>query len=226
VVLCPDALCFEERQDPTGILENGEYERFEFLRQIVRGRSLAWKSILDMKKAIDVLSDWIASNPNDYSMQMVVAQEYQKLGQLSNATQIMEAVLARITSYTLNQGEEIGLEGQYEKIGGGPVWSLVKETGPASRLAMFKDGVNAYAALVAEKPDGSFVYVLGRGSVWVPFDIPKLFKTLNEIEADIITEGNMWGGSDTIGGSPRMTGSRLKPEELQKIINDTLGAKK
>lgn len=55
VVLCPDALCFEERQDPTGILEGGEFERFEFLRQVVRGRSLAWKSILDMKKAIDLL---------------------------------------------------------------------------------------------------------------------------------------------------------------------------
>lgn len=57
VVLCPDALCFEERQDPTGVLEGGEYERFEFLRQVVRGRSLAWKNILDMKRAIDFLSD-------------------------------------------------------------------------------------------------------------------------------------------------------------------------
>ncbi len=57
VVLCPDALCFEERQDPTGILKGGEYERFEFLRQIVRGRSLAWKNILDMKCAIDLLSE-------------------------------------------------------------------------------------------------------------------------------------------------------------------------
>ena len=57
VVLCPDALCFEERQDPTGILKGGEYERFEFLRQIVRGRSLAWKSILDMKRAIDLLGE-------------------------------------------------------------------------------------------------------------------------------------------------------------------------
>jgi dienelactone hydrolase len=56
VVLCPDALCFEERQDPTGILTGGEYERFEFLRQIVRGRSLAWKSILDMKRALDVMT--------------------------------------------------------------------------------------------------------------------------------------------------------------------------
>ncbi|XOV94073.1 MAG: dienelactone hydrolase family protein [Bacteroidota bacterium] len=57
VVLCPDALCFEERQDPTGKLKGGEYERFEFLRHVVRGRSLAWKNILDMQRAIDLLCE-------------------------------------------------------------------------------------------------------------------------------------------------------------------------
>ena len=57
VVLCPDALCFEERQDPTEVLKGGGYERFEFLRQVVRGRSLAWKNILDMRRAIDLLCD-------------------------------------------------------------------------------------------------------------------------------------------------------------------------
>jgi dienelactone hydrolase len=55
VVLCPDSLCFEERQDPTGILKRGEYERFEFLREIVRGRSLAWKDTLDMIVSVDYL---------------------------------------------------------------------------------------------------------------------------------------------------------------------------
>ena len=57
IVLCPDALCFEERQDPTGKLKGGEYERFEFLRHVVRGRSLAWKNILDMQRAIDLLCE-------------------------------------------------------------------------------------------------------------------------------------------------------------------------
>jgi dienelactone hydrolase len=57
VVLCPDSLCFEERQDPTGILKLGEYERFEFLYQIERGRSLAWKDILDMKQSITMLCE-------------------------------------------------------------------------------------------------------------------------------------------------------------------------
>jgi dienelactone hydrolase len=53
VVLCPDALCFEERRSPH--LKDGNFERFEFLRRVVDGRSLAWKNILDMRRAIDYL---------------------------------------------------------------------------------------------------------------------------------------------------------------------------
>jgi dienelactone hydrolase len=57
VVLCPDSLCFEERQDPTGKLKLGDYERFEFLYHVVRGRSLAWKDILDMMQSISMLCE-------------------------------------------------------------------------------------------------------------------------------------------------------------------------
>ena len=55
VVLCPDALCFEDRQDPTGKLAGDQYERFEFLRRVVSGGSMAWKNILDMRRAVDYL---------------------------------------------------------------------------------------------------------------------------------------------------------------------------
>ena len=55
VVLCPDALCFEERQDPAGKLKGGVYERFEFLRYVVDGKCMAWKNILDMRRAVDYL---------------------------------------------------------------------------------------------------------------------------------------------------------------------------
>jgi len=55
VVLCPDALCFEERQDPSGKLKGGNYERFEFLRYTVAGKCMAWKNILDMRRAVDFL---------------------------------------------------------------------------------------------------------------------------------------------------------------------------
>ena len=55
VVLCPDALCFEERQDPQQKLKGGAFERFEFLRYVVAGKSMAWKNILDMQRAVDYL---------------------------------------------------------------------------------------------------------------------------------------------------------------------------
>lgn len=56
VVLCPDALCFEERQDPEKKLKGGRYERYEFLRYLVDGKCMAWKNILDMKRAVDYLA--------------------------------------------------------------------------------------------------------------------------------------------------------------------------
>jgi dienelactone hydrolase len=53
VVLCPDALCFEERQHRS--LRGGNFERFEFLRYVVAGQCMAWKNILDMRRAVDYL---------------------------------------------------------------------------------------------------------------------------------------------------------------------------
>jgi dienelactone hydrolase len=53
VVLCPDALCFEERQSE--YLQGGNFERFEFLRYVVSGKCMAWKNIIDMRRAIDYL---------------------------------------------------------------------------------------------------------------------------------------------------------------------------
>ena len=53
VVICPDALCFGERQNKQ--LHGGNFERFEFLRYVVAGKCMAWKNILDMRRAIDYL---------------------------------------------------------------------------------------------------------------------------------------------------------------------------
>jgi len=57
VVLCIDSLGFEERQDPVGKLTGPDYERFIFLDYVLKGKSLAWKNILDMRRAIDLLCE-------------------------------------------------------------------------------------------------------------------------------------------------------------------------
>ncbi len=53
VVICPDALCFGQRQSKH--LQGGNFERFEFLRYVVAGKCMAWKNILDMRRAVDYL---------------------------------------------------------------------------------------------------------------------------------------------------------------------------
>ena len=55
VVLCPDALGFGEREK--GYKQKGSgLERFLFLKYTVEGKCLAWKHILDMKRAVDYLA--------------------------------------------------------------------------------------------------------------------------------------------------------------------------
>ena len=54
VVLCADALCFEERRDDR--LEGRRYEEFEALRHLTQGTSLAWKNILDARTGVSALA--------------------------------------------------------------------------------------------------------------------------------------------------------------------------
>lgn len=54
VVICPDALGFGERHEGYK-LQGGNLERFLFLRYVVQGKCLAWKHILDMRRAVDLL---------------------------------------------------------------------------------------------------------------------------------------------------------------------------
>jgi len=55
VVLCPDALGFEDREQPYR-LKGGSLERYLFLKYVVDGKCMAWKNILDMRRAVDYLT--------------------------------------------------------------------------------------------------------------------------------------------------------------------------
>ena len=134
---------------------------------------------------------------------------------------VIEDVEKRIACHLVGTGHDIALDPRFEIVGGGTGWKMVREIGAQARTGMFADGVRAYVS-VRSRPDGRYTYVLGRMSPFVPFDIPILFKNLNENEG-LVQNVDRWGGSDTIGGSPRVAGSGLTPDELTRIINDTLG---
>lgn len=56
VVLCPDAAGFGERNKRGG-LNGRNLEHYLFAMQVVEGRSLAWKNIADMRRAVDYLAN-------------------------------------------------------------------------------------------------------------------------------------------------------------------------
>jgi hypothetical protein len=50
------------------------------------------------------------------------------------------------------------------------------------------------------------------------FPVERIYDALNESEG-LTSQDDCWGGSTIIGGSPRKTGSRLRPKEVQEVIN-------
>jgi len=155
-----------------------------------------------------------------------VFEPYQKArsdGALHKATAgtmrtILEATLARITQYSLGNSEELHLEGSYEVIGGGATWAMVTESSTTARMFMFHKGIDSFVSVL-----GNGRYVLGKKSMWTKFPILKLYEALNSAEKPgIITPTNRWGGSNTIGGSPRETGSSLTPKEIETVVSSVL----
>lgn len=136
----------------------------------------------------------------------------------------IEEVQGRIHTYVFEGPQERALLGAYETLSAGENWRFVRETGSGARAALMRDKVSAFVSLVEERPTGSRDYVLWRKSGWIrAFNNTSLYFLLNEVEEKlnhgIISNTNCWDGGDTVGGSPRDTGSFILPDALAKIIN-------
>jgi hypothetical protein len=133
---------------------------------------------------------------------------------------VVAEVSSRIERHLSDRGGTFPLDGRYERRGGGPGWTLIREIGAQARLGAIADGIRAYVA-VRERPDGRWAYVVGRMSPFAPFDVPSILHSLNEAEGP---GRDAWGGSNLVGGSPRVRGSTLPPDEVERIINKQLQA--
>ena len=148
--------------------------------------------------------------------------ELQQMG-AEEMQHLIEATADRLSQLALTKGEERELVGKYEVFGGGQDWRMIREWGQHARTKLFAQGVRACVA-VRELSPGSFAYTIGRMSPFVDFPIHHIFEALNHAE-NINGDQDRWGGSDTIGGSPRLRGSRLTPPEVEKIIEEVIHAK-
>ena len=82
-------------------------------------------------------------------------------------------------------------------------WS--EKSVPSARAGIVAAGIRAYVS-VRHRSDGAWAYSIGRVSPFVPFDVLAILRELNAIEDP---ERGTWGGSNLVGGSPRMQGSAL-----------------
>lgn len=133
---------------------------------------------------------------------------------------VIDAVGERITAHTTGSGSAIDLDVRYEEVGGGPGWKMIVEHGPHARTALCAAGVRAFISMRA-RGDGTWTYSVGRMSPFVRFPLDLLYVRLNEAEG-LVPGAPGWGGSNTIGGSPREGGSRLSPEEVAHVVNAAL----
>ncbi|MBT4849251.1 hypothetical protein HON36_00160 [Candidatus Parcubacteria bacterium] len=151
-----------------------------------------------------------------------------KSGQLANADadvmrDNLDAVMARLTKAMMGEAGEVDLDTRHEILCDHPIFKIVDEIGGnEARYYLYSQGMNAFVSIVARREDKSTVYVVGRRSQYIPFPVSQILTALNQAEfakrGKELVEGDQWGGSDLIGGSPRSSGSVLTWEEIKDVL--------
>jgi hypothetical protein len=136
--------------------------------------------------------------------------------------QVIADVHLRIEQFVIGRAGHVALEGEYRRIGGNRWW-LVEVDRPQARERMVAAGVRAAVELTARHGD-RYTYSLWRRSEYIAwFPIRDILAALNAAEGDPRTT---WGGADTVGGSPRGVGSRIPPDEVERVVESVVAAAK
>ena len=131
---------------------------------------------------------------------------------------VVSDVGRRITDYVIGnpiQPEQLDPEFEVLRVGDG--WSLLHEVGEDARMGIGASDIKAFISVVETDQVGVYKYTLAKKSPFVRFPIEELYDYLN-IHDPAVSDNNFWSGSDTIGGSPRSTGSMLAPDNLFDLV--------
>lgn len=140
----------------------------------------------------------------------------------SQVVELIMSVYERINHYLEGKAQEIEVDARYQIVGGVEGWILAKEIGAYARTKLYQEGVQALITF-RDNEDGTYTYSIGKISDFIKFPIPELYNVLNQAE-NLIDPNNQWGGSTIIGGSPLRSGSKMKPEKLENVVNDYLSS--
>lgn len=132
---------------------------------------------------------------------------------------IFDSVEERVIRYLTGEGERIELDTCFELLHQGEGWSMVKEIGAQAKDGMFASGINAYVAVRLRPDGGAITYVYGKRSDYISgFNIQAITAECNKFEGIKETDSDRHGSSTTIGGSPRVAGSKITPEQMIEIV--------
>ena len=134
--------------------------------------------------------------------------------------ELIENTSERIGLLASDQAQECDLDTDYDELGGGACWKLIRERGIYARTKLYADGIRAFIS-VREKESDEYVYTIGRMSPFVNFPMSRILDRLNEVDGRV-GSNDRWGGGDTIGGSPRQSGSRIKPSQIEQFVNEVV----
>lgn len=133
---------------------------------------------------------------------------------------IVTDVEHRISSFISGQGREIAINTDYEVLHDEGSWKLVREIGTQARIGMFSDGIRAFVSS-SVRPDGNWMHIVGRMSDYIDFPVVPILNAMNKYEG--LTEvADRWGGGDTIGGSPRIAGSKSTPAQVAEVVREVV----
>lgn len=134
---------------------------------------------------------------------------------------VIDQVCDRIMKYVTGRGERRPLELDYDVVGGGPGWQMVREKGGQSRTKMFADGIRAFVS-VRDTAEGSHVVTVCRAGPHVRLPVGRIFARFNAEETPELSHA--WGGGDTIGGNHRVRRTSLTLETITRLVNEEIAA--
>lgn len=137
---------------------------------------------------------------------------------------VIKDVEERITLFVKGKYGRKTLDTRYSIIYKNPKWWMIEEIGYDSRWELVNMGMKAFVSAKFIKED-YYVYSLGKLSEFIDFPIEELYEVFNQAENIAEDEDSRWGGSNTIGGSPRDRGSKLTPKEVVILINNYISQK-
>jgi hypothetical protein len=136
---------------------------------------------------------------------------------------VIEDVHRRIEDFVIGRAGRCALEGEYRRIGGGEWW-MVEVDRPQARERMVAAGVRAAVEITA-RHGGRTSYSVWRRSEYVWwFPVREILDALNAAEGIGPGDPHRWGGAETVGGSPRGLGSRLRPGEVELVVDAVVAA--